>query len=117
MPVCANERNRHYSGIPALHRLSPVPALLRFWDCLNRAGTGTIQGIIDSYGGVYKLLGQMQCLSAGRDLGNIGTDTRDSPRKSSGGAHDKRHSVAVRTVRGCGMITTATSCLRYYESI
>ena len=78
-----------------------VPALLSFWDSLNSAGIGTVEGIIDSYGGVYELLGQMQCVSAGRDLGNIGTDTRASPRKSSGGAHDKRHSIAVRAaVRG-----------------
>ena len=36
-----------------------------------------------------------------RDLGSIETDTRASPRKSSGGAHDKRHSIiAVRTIRG-----------------
>ena len=61
----------------------PVPALLRFWDSLNSAGTGTIEGIIDSYGGVFKLFDQMQCVSAGRDLRNIGTDTRASPRKSS----------------------------------
>ena len=38
-------------------------------------------------------------MSVGRDLGNIGTDTRASPRKINGGAHDKRHSIAVRAVR------------------
>ena len=48
---------------------------MRFWDSLNSAGTGTIEGIIDSYGGVFKLFDQMQCVSAGRDLRNIGTDT------------------------------------------
>ena len=82
----------------------PVPALLRFWDSLNSAGTGTIEGIIDSYGGVFKLFGQMQCVSAGRDLRNIGTDTRASPRKSSGGAHDKRPAlqyVFVESKPGC----------------
>ena len=87
---------------PALLSLVPVPALLGFLDSLNSTGTGTIEGIIDSYGGVNKLLliGQMQCVSVRRDLGNIGTDTRASPRKSSGGAYNKRHSIAVRTVRG-----------------
>ena len=75
------------------------PALLRFWDSLNSAGTGTIEGIIDSYGGVFKLFDQMQCVSAGRDLRNIGTDTRASPRKSSGGARDKRHSIELRVRR------------------
>ena len=40
---------------PALLSLVPVPALLRFWDSLNKAGTGTIEAIIDSFGGVYKL--------------------------------------------------------------
>ena len=48
----------------------------------------------------YQVLGQMPCVPAGTDLGNMETDTRASPRKSSGGAHNKRHSIAVRSVRG-----------------
>ena len=82
----------------------PVLVLSRFWDSLNSAGTGNIEGIIDSCGGVFKLFGQMQCVSAGRDLRNIGTDTRASPRKSSGGAHDKRPAlqyVFVESKPGC----------------
>ena len=31
----------------------------------------------------------------GGDLGNIGTDTRASSRKSGGGAHDERHSSII----------------------
>ena len=45
---------------PALLSLVPVPALLRFGGSLNSAGSGPIEGIIGSYGGVHKLLGQME---------------------------------------------------------
>ena len=49
------------------------------WDSLDSAGSGAIEGMIDSYGAIPKATmpnrvtyeGGMQCVTVGRDLGNI----------------------------------------------